>query len=135
MIELMELSETKNIMDLWRKKMKELTKLDEEINDFSIVVEEVLGHANVYVAHKDKEISGFATVIEGFYISDIFFDEPNTGEALISELKKRYDELQIDLHHEHPANELLNTLGFSKLKHGEHDVLRFEEIEYEWLGE
>ena len=135
MIELMELSETKKIMDLWRKEMKELTKLDEEIDDFSIVVEEVLGHANVYVAHKDKEITGFATVIEGFYISDIFFDQPTTGEELINELKKRYDELQIDLHHDHPANQVLIKLGFSKLKNGEHDILGFEEIEYEWLSE
>ena len=134
MIKLMELSETKSIMDLWRREMKELTRLDEEINEFSEVVEEALGHANVYVAHKNKEISGFVTVLEGFYISDFFYDDEETGKALIEDIKKRYDELQTDLHHKHQANHLLPQIGFSKLGHGEHDVLGFDEIQYEWLG-
>lgn len=133
-IQLMNVSETPELMELWKKEMIKLTDLEEEINIFSLAVEETLGHANVYLVKEDDKINSFATVLEGFYISDLFYLNEETGRALISDLQTRYDELQIDLHRDHSANSLLESLGFTKLGHGEHDVLEFEEIQYEWIG-
>lgn len=135
MIKLMELSETDAIMNLWRKEMKSITGLNEEINEYSEAVEEALGHANVYVAHEANKVIGFATVLEGFYISDLIYTEEEIGKALLSELKNRYDELQIDIHHDHKANQLLPVMGFTKLSNGEHDILGFDEIEYECFAD
>lgn len=134
-IQLMDVSETPEVMELWKKEMIQLTNLEDEINLFAQTVEETLGHANVYLVKENKKIMSFATVLEGFYISDFFYQSEDIGRELIDNLKTRYDELQIDLHHKHPANSLLEELGFHKLEHGEHDVLGFEEIQYEWLGE
>lgn len=135
MIKLMEISEIDTILYLWNHEMKELTGLDKEIDDYAPALEEALGHGNVYVAHNGEEIIGFAAVMEGFFISDIIFNNDVTGENLVIELKDRYDELQTDVHHKHKANVLLPKLGFKKLEESKHDILGFDEIEYEWLSE
>lgn len=134
-IQLMDVSETQELMDLWKNEMIKLTGMEDEINLFFPVVEETLGHSNIYLVKEDNKINSFATVLEGFYISDLFYLNEEAGRALINDLKTRYDELQIDLHHKHPANLLLPSLDFTKLGRSEHDVLTFDEIQYEWLGE
>ena len=135
MIKLMELTEVDTIMDMWSKEMKNITGLDKEIDSYAQTVEDAFGHANVYVFHSGEDISGFAAIMEGFFISDLVYKSDETGKSLILELKKRYDELQTDLHHNHKANTLLPKLGITKLEGSTHDVLGFNENGYEWLRE
>lgn len=134
MVELMKIEETEDVLNLWEKKTKEITNLDHEVDEYKDAMEEAIGHANIYVHHnKQKRIDGFAMIIEGVYMSDLIYPSKDVGIEIIDILKERYDEIQTDVHIDHPANELLPKLGFSFREKAVHDVMGYSENEYEWL--
>lgn len=134
MVKLMELTETKELMDLWKKEMNTFTSKTLKVNEQAYGVEEALGHGNVYVMHdKNHKIIAFAVVHEGYFITELMVDCEESTIALIQELIKRYDELQIDLYENNIANKYLIDLGFNKLGEFVNDIFDYKEIQYEYL--
>lgn len=134
MIKLMEYSETREVMELWRQEMTKLSKQEIEVKALLSEVEESMEHANVYVQHKDNEITGFATIVEGFYIADLIGDNESTLTELIKEMQSRYDELQISVHYEESSNNILKQLGFIQFGESEHEIFKHKLLEYEWFS-
>ena len=84
MVELMKLKETNKVMELWTKEMFQLTNDEMKVNSLAFEVKEELGHGNVYVYHnEDGEITSFATVHEGYFISDLIVEGEMACKALI----------------------------------------------------
>lgn len=134
-VRLVTIPEEEKVLRLWEEKSKELLgpEYQEKLGDYREAVEEMIGHANVYVLEKEGDIIAFTSIVGGYYISNFFVDTKEEGDLLMEFLQERYDELQIDVHHESKVNHWMENWGFENLGVGKHDILGYTELQYEWL--
>lgn len=134
MIRLMEIPELSIVMELWRDHLINQVKVDVQmVEDYEPAAEEMMQHANVYVYIEKEEIKGFASVVGGYYISNLVIYENEAIEEMLIYLKERYDELQVDLPANTIALDVLLKNEFTLLGDAVHDVLKYKEKELEWL--
>ncbi len=134
-VRLVTIAEEEKVLQLWEEKSKELLgpEYQEKLGDYREAVEEMIGHANVYVLEKEGDIIAFTSIVGGYYISNFFADTKEEGDLLMAVLKERYEELQADFHEDAKINQWMEAWGFEKLGTAHHDVLGYPENQYEWL--
>lgn len=135
MVRLMGITELEDVMKLWEENLINIlgNEKKEEIDAYKEAAEEMMAHANVYVHLDDEKITGFISIVGGYYVSNIVFNDYSHMPEVLDYVKKRYDELQVDVFAKSKANEILVENGFTLLGTASHDVLSYEEKEYEWL--
>lgn len=135
MVRLMGITELEDVMKLWEENLINIlgNEKKEEIDAYKEAAEEMMAHANVYVHLDDEKITGFISIVGGYYVSNIVFNDYSHMPKVLDYVKKRYDELQVDVFAKSKANEILVENGFTFLGTASHDVLSYEEKEYEWL--
>ena len=60
MIQLMTIPQTKTVLDMWFDKLDKLNEDTQAVKDYKETLEEVIGHANVYVYLDDNDIKAAA---------------------------------------------------------------------------
>lgn len=135
MIQLMTIPQTKTVLDMWFDKLDKLNEDTQAVKDYKETLEEVIGHANVYVYLDANDIKAAAIIHEGYYLSDLIYQDKEIAIELIEEIKKRYDELQADVHVDDKLNEVMAATGFKFLGKSQHDLFSYEENQYEYLAQ
>lgn len=133
MIQVMEYSEKTKIMELWQESMLSQGIQEKDQQNYFKEVEESLDHSNVYVYHKNNEITGFITIIEGFYIADLIGKNHIIFKELLDHVQESYDELQISIPDTSKLKKYLDDANFREFGKSIHEVFKCPLIDYEWL--
>ena len=134
MIRLMKITEIERVMDIWSSYLIDTIGVEKgQVAEYEPAAFEMMQHANVYVYVEDNLVTGFISIVGGYYVSNLIFSETEEVKEALQFVQERYDELQVDLFEQANANEVLLSQGFKFLGKGIHDVLGYDEKEYEWL--
>lgn len=139
MITLMSIPEIGSIMDLWHKSMQDqFISVKEEVLPKESEIKEIYETSNIYVV-KDSanNIVGYASIVEGAYLENIYIDKDfrrqSLGTQLINLIKSKYDEIVTDVFEDNSeAIQFFNKMNFENEGTSLNETLNKNEIAFYW---
>lgn len=140
MITLMTISEIESVMNLWSKSMKEQFSSDVYFKQLpsEIEIKEIYETSNIYVVKdEDSTIVGYASIVEGGYLENIYIEEnyrrKSLATQLIDSIKLKYDEIVTDIFEDNTeAIHFFNKMNFVNEGTSLNDTLNKNEIAFYW---
>ena len=139
MITLMSIPEIGSVMDLWHKSMQEqFVSVKGEVLPKESEIKEIYETSNIYVV-KDSanNIVGYASIVEGAYLENIYIDKDfrrqSLGTQLINLIKSKYDEIVTDVFEDNSeAIQFFNKMNFENEGTSLNETLNKNEIAFYW---
>lgn len=139
MITLMSIPEIGSVMDLWHKSMQEqFVSVKGEVLPKESEIKEIYETSNIYVV-KDSanNIVGYASIVEGAYLENIYIDKnfrrQSLGTQLINFIKSKYDEIVTDVFEDNSeAIQFFNKMNFENEGTSLNETLNKNEIAFYW---
>ena len=136
----MSIPEITQVMNLWEKSISVLVDNGtiENVNELKQEVKEIYETSNVYVVRNEQaEIIGYASIVEGAYLENIYVIEDQRrkgiGSKLIKHIQSKYDEVITDVIVDNePGNKFMLSLGFIKEEIIHNEMLSLDEVSYYW---
>lgn len=135
----MSIPEIGSVMDLWHKSMQEqFVSVKEEVLPKESEIKEIYETSNIYVV-KDSanNIVGYASIVEGAYLENIYIDKDfrrqSLGTQLINLIKSKYDEIVTDVFEDNSeAIQFFNKMNFENEGTSLNETLNKNEIAFYW---
>lgn len=135
----MSIPEIGSVMDLWHKSMQEqFVSVKEEVLPKESEIKEIYETSNIYVV-KDSanNIVGYASIVEGAYLENIYIDKDfrrqSLGTQLINLIKSKYDEIVTDVFEDNSeAIQFFNKMNFENEGTSLNETLNKNEMAFYW---
>ena len=136
----MSIPEISKVMDLWEMSISGLVKSGAiiDVDALSQEVKDIYETSNVYIAKNEQsEIIGYASIVEGAYLENIYILEEyrrkGYGRNLIKHIQSKYDEVITDvLIDNEVGNNFISNVGFAKEEVIHNEMLGMDEVSYYW---